>query len=288
MQKHSNKNIIDNDSIQGAIEAALLTLIPKPINRPTLHLTSRTDCGVHGLCSIGSLILENKYDTIYEPDQSKRCLNRYFKSCSHFIRIIEFFPVKDDFTFKKIIKSKTYIYRFMKAKENNEHRIPILETLHTFNICTETLDIDRMKKATQLFMGFKDFRTFTPKLINNDVKYVRNLHSLTIEETQPLMPFDELSNYFTYWHIVISSKGFLYNQVRRIVAVLLELGKGKITERDINIMLQVPSDRTWRSNIPVVPPYGLHLMKLDLDLDKLNQYVIKNNYQEENVLVVNS
>lgn len=288
MQKHSNKDIIDNDSIQGAIEAAALTLFPKPINRPTLQLTSRTDSGVHGLCSIGSLVLENKYNTIYDPEQSKQYLNRYFKACSHFIRILEFFPVTDDFKFKGIIKSKTYIYRFMKAKENNEHRLPILETLHTFHISSETLDIDRMKKATQLFMGFKDFRTFSPRLRDNRIKYVRYLNCLTIEETQPLMPFDELSNYFTYWHIVISSKGFLYNQVRRIAAVLFELGKGKITERDINVMLQVPSDRNWRQNIHVVPAHGLHLIKLDLDLDKLNQYVIKNNYQEEKVLVVNS
>ncbi|KAK2586765.1 hypothetical protein KPH14_011793 [Odynerus spinipes] len=286
MQKHSNKNIIDTDSVQGAIEAALLTVIPKPVSRPKLYLTSRTDSGVHVLCSVAHTTLENNYNVPYDTDEIKKQLNRYFVRCSHFIRILECIPVIDDFNAKSIIKSKTYIYRFMRAKEYGEQRIPILESCHTFHLRSETFDIDRMKKATQLFMGLKDFRTFAAISKNDDrINYVRSLHSLNIEDAQPLMPFDELSKHFNYWNIIISSKGFVYNQVRRIVAALFSLGTGNTTERDINIMLQVPSHHNWNSSIHVVPAHALHLAKLEYDLDELNKYVISDEFQKLDVSI---
>ncbi|KAL2733693.1 tRNA pseudouridine synthase-like 1 [Vespula squamosa] len=276
LQKHSNRNILDSDSVQGAIETGLLTLYPKPVSKARLYLTSRTDSGVHVLYTIAHIILENKYNTLYNSEEIIKQLNRFFGKTSHFIRILECIPVVDEFCSKKIVNSKTYTYRFMIAKKYDEQRIPILETCHTYHLRSETFDIERIKQGTQLFMGLKDFRTFagnSKKL--TDVKYVRHLNTLTIEKAQPLMPFDELSTNFDYWHIVVSSKGFLYNQVRRIATALLGLGTGKINEKDINTMLQVPSNQNWNQHLKVLPPHGLHLVKVDYDLDKLEQFMIK-------------
>lgn len=75
-------------------------------------------------------------------------------------------------------------------------------------------DIDRARHGTQLFMGIKDFTTFSARAVTNrKIQYVRSLHSFTLEEAQPLMPFDPLSKNFTYWHFICKSRGFLYNQV---------------------------------------------------------------------------
>lgn len=273
----------------GAIEAALLTLFPPSVLRPTLCLTSRTDSGVHALCSLGHITLENKYKAPYDTNEIIKQLNRYFIRCSHFIRILECIPVTDDFDTRRIIKSKTYLYRFMRAKEYGEQRVPILETCHTFHLRSETFDIDRMRKATQLFMGLKDFRTFAADSINNTKPtYVRSLHKLTIEDAQPLMPIDELSDQFVYWNVIISSKGFVYNQVRRIVAALIALGTGRITERDINIMLNVPSIHSWNPNVQVLPAHALHLIKIEYDLDEFNKHIINNGSQKLNDLPVNA
>ncbi|KAF7405621.1 hypothetical protein HZH68_004990 [Vespula germanica] len=277
LQKHSNRNILDSDSVQGAIETGLLTLCPKPVSKARLYLTSRTDSGVHVLYTIAHIILENKYNTLYDSEVIIKQLNRFFTKTSHFIRILECIPVVDEFCSKKIVNSKTYTYRFMIAKKYDEQRVPILETCHTYHLRSKTFDIERIKQGTQLFMGLKDFRTFagnSKKL--TDLKYVRNLNTLSIEEAQPLMPFDELSTNFDYWHIVVSSKGFLYNQVRRIATALLGLGTGKINEKDINTMLQVPSNENWNQHLKVLPAHGLHLVKVDYDLDKLEQFMIEN------------
>ncbi|XP_015186276.1 PREDICTED: tRNA pseudouridine synthase-like 1 [Polistes dominula] len=284
LQKHANKNILDIDSVQGAIETSLLTIHPKPVLKPRLHLTSRTDAGVHALYTVGQITLTNKYNTLYNPEEIIRQLNNFLRKTSHFIRILECVPVVEEFDAKKIITSKTYIYRFMIAKKYGEQRLPISEIYHTLHLKTETFDVERVKQGTQLFMGLKDFRTFASQSNKySNRNYVRSLNSLTIEKAQPLMYFDELSNNFDYWHIVISSKGFLFNQVRRITSALLGLGTGKITEKDINTMLQVPSTKNWNSRLQVVIPYGLHLVKVDYDLDELEKYTIKDEIKELNI-----
>lgn len=109
----------------------------------------------------------------------------------------------------KVLIIIIYITKFFKSNLNIKH-----SQLLYVSFRSETFDVERIKQGTQLFLGLKDFRTFagnSKKLTN--VKYVRNLNSLTVEKAQPLMPFDELSTNFDYWHIVVSSKGFLYNQV---------------------------------------------------------------------------
>lgn len=79
---------------------------------------------------------------------------------------------------------------------------------------TNNFDIDRTKRGTKLFMGTKDFTTFSAKNEGKrNIKYVRSLHSFILEETQPLMPFDPLSENFTYWHFICRARSFLYNQV---------------------------------------------------------------------------
>lgn len=74
-------------------------------------------------------------------------------------------------------------------------------------------DIDRARRGIQLFMGTKDFTTFSARNETRQIRYVRSLQSFTLEEAQPLMPFDPLSENFTYWHFICSGRSFLYNQV---------------------------------------------------------------------------
>lgn len=41
-------------------------------------------------------------------------------------------------------------------------------------------------------------------------------------------------------------------------------------------MLQVPSNQNWNQHLKVLPAHGLHLVKVDYDLDKLEQFMIEN------------
>lgn len=79
---------------------------------------------------------------------------------------------------------------------------------------SETFDPEKISRATQLFMGLKDFRTFcSNRKSDTPVRYVRNLNSLTFEKGSPLMPYDPLSENFDFWDFKCTAKGFLYKQV---------------------------------------------------------------------------
>ncbi|CAK9813118.1 tRNA pseudouridine synthase-like 1 [Anthophora quadrimaculata] len=290
LQKNVFRNegiqIHDTDTIQGAVEAAFLKLSPKCINFPKMTSSSRTDVGVHSLCNSAHIDIENKYNKIYNPNQVLRVVNRYFRSCNHDIRLLEFIPVKENFHARSLAKSRTYIYRIVKSKYNDEHRLPLGEFKHSFQLKSENFDFERMKRATQLFVGVKDFTTFSARNVSEKpIRYVRNLNSLTIENVGPFMPHDPLSENYEYWHIICSSRAFLYNQVRRIVSTLLALGVGKITERDINIMLQVPGHHNWLPQILTVPGFGLYLANVEYCQEELDQYIIKYKFSPDSELV---
>ncbi|XP_012543316.1 tRNA pseudouridine synthase-like 1 isoform X4 [Monomorium pharaonis] len=233
LQRQIDNFVRDTDSIQGALEAALLTILPKSQIRPVLTLSSRTDAGVHALGNSAHVELENKYNKIYNSTDVKKYVNRYFNKCGHTVRSHDF-------------------------------------------------DIDRVKRGIQLFMGTKDFTTFSAKAITDrKIRYVRALDNFTLEEAQPLMPFDPLSHNFTYWHFTCKARSFLYNQVRRMIGALIALGIGKITEKDITIMLQVPSHNNWNPRVTPVPPNGLHLLNVEYDTDELKNCTILEEQEEE-------
>ncbi|XP_011336247.1 tRNA pseudouridine synthase-like 1 isoform X2 [Ooceraea biroi] len=276
MQKQSIENFVrDIDTVQGALEAALLNLLPKPLITPTLILSSRTDAGVHALCNTAHVELENRYNRLYNSSDVKRATNNYFKKCGHFIRLLDFIPVTNDFHARYRCKSRTYIYRFMIPKIPGEHRISVVEGMHSYFIRDHNFDINRVQNALQLFMGTRDFSTFSAKAITDrKIKYTRSLNAFTLEEVKPLMFFDPLSENFRYWHFTCKSRSFLYNQVRRMVGSLIALGLGKITEKDIMVMLQVPSHDNWDTRIQVIPSIGLHLVNVEYDTEELKRMTL--------------
>ncbi|XP_018402782.1 PREDICTED: tRNA pseudouridine synthase A, partial [Cyphomyrmex costatus] len=274
-RQSSNCFIRDADSVQGALETALQTISPKSLIIPSLCLSSRTDAGVHALGNTAHVELENKYNTVYKSSEVKRYVNRYFAKCGHTIRLLECIPITHDFHVRFSCKSRTYLYRFMIPKIYEEQRISLPEIIHTHCLRSHNFDIDRVRRGIQLFMGTKDFTTFSAQTTSDrKIQYVRALQAFTLEEAQSLMPFDPLSKNFTYLHFTCKAKAFLYNQVRRMVGALIALGLGKITEKDITVMLQVPSHRNWNSCVTPVPPNGLHLLNVEYDPDELRRCTI--------------
>jgi len=65
-----------------------------------------------------------------------------------------------------------------------------------------------------------------------------------------------------------------------MVGALIALGLGKITEKDITVMLQVPSHYNWNSRVTPVPPNGLHLLNVEYDPDELSRCTILEEQEE--------
>lgn len=163
----------------------------------------------------------------------------------------------------------------MVPKDIENYRAPIFDLQFCFHFRPKSFDVERIQKATELFIGLKDFRTFTPKQ-DNPKKYVRRLDVLKLQKGSTLFAYDPHAQNFDYWDIICQAPGFLYNQVRRIATTLLQLGMGRLSEKDIQVMLQVPNYKNWDDRASVIPPHGLHLLNVAYDEEQVKQYIISN------------
>jgi tRNA pseudouridine38-40 synthase len=108
------------------------------------------------------------------------------------------------------------------------------------------LDVELMQEAANLFLGMKDFRSFTAD--DPDEKSMKALlEELRVEEAGSL--------------VIIRVRGshFLWNMVRRIVGVVAEVGRGKLSLRETKGFLLEASD------VPATltaPPSGLFLERV--------------------------
>lgn len=116
----------------------------------------------------------------------------------------------------------------------------------------DELNIDAMRKAAELFSGMTDFRSFTAD--DPEEKSTKVLiEQLTLEEHGDLIL------------IRIGGSHFLWKMVRQIVGVLAEVGRGKLTPKDVQRFLETESDEPAQYT---APPSGLFLEKVLYTGDK--------------------
>lgn len=58
----------------------------------------------------------------------------------------------------------------------------------------------------------------------------------------------------------------IFQQVRRIVSILINVANGKLTNRDVYEMLTIPSKHSWKISA-LVPAYGLYLANITYEKD---------------------
>lgn len=66
-----------------------------------------------------------------------------------------------------------------------------------------------------------------------------------------------------------------------MVGALIALGLGNVTEKDITVMLQVPSHHNWNPRITPVPSCGLHLVNVEYDPDELRRCTISEEQENQ-------
>ena len=104
-----------------------------------------------------------------------------------------------------------------------------------------------MLSASKLFLGKHNFKGFCSE--GSSVKtYEREIYSIDIEK------------YDDEYIFKLNGNGFLYNMVRRIVASIIEVGKGKLEEKDILLALE---DFENKHITKVMPASGLYLFSVN-------------------------
>ncbi|KAL1491418.1 hypothetical protein ABEB36_012019 [Hypothenemus hampei] len=274
--KGGNPRPPDYNTVQGMLEIGLKRL--NPYFDTVVFMASRTDSGVHALNATCHFDLQRLItETMFEPTDITHGLNLFFIKNETPIRVIKTQVVPDDFHSRNCAKSRTYLYRTLiglgEKGTASTHFVPIEASNRANFYCTENFDIEMMRKAAKMFEGFHDFRTFMGKVQDSNRITRREIFSIEILERKmedftysdrfswPAIAETRKSNIIL--DIYFNGKGFLYKQVRRTTATLLSAGAGRITLKDIQFMLQVPSKHSWNSQIKTVPGYGLYLCNIE-------------------------
>lgn len=195
-------------TVEGTIEAALSKMTKG--KNVIVEGSGRTDAGVHAL---GQVIHFDYPDKEIPPERMICALNSLmpldivFKKCE---------IVDEKFHVRYSAKGKWYRYRV-----SLDRFVDPFKRLYTGHY-PYPVDVEKMKRAAFDLLGTHDFTSFAAS--GGQIKNkVRTMFYVNIQK-------DKQNNEIVFDFIC---SGFLYNMVRILVAMLLEIGRGKRPVNDI-------------------------------------------------------
>uniref|UniRef100_A0AAV2M4U3 tRNA pseudouridine synthase n=1 Tax=Knipowitschia caucasica TaxID=637954 RepID=A0AAV2M4U3_KNICA len=121
---------LSKKGVQDHLEAAVLRL--RPLNAPSLSVSSRTDTGVHALCNSAHFDLQRKNKPPFTEEILREALNFHLREQS--IRINHAVRVPSHFHSRYQAQSRTYVYRV--ALGPDKAQIPLSEAELCWNLGT--------------------------------------------------------------------------------------------------------------------------------------------------------
>lgn len=191
------------------------------------------------------------------------------------IKVFRFIQVSETFDAKKTNNNREYIYilpSFMlepisvsKDSNNNLALIPMnsYKPNYSFKLSPELKEkIDSIGKE---FLGIKKFHNYTRKIPFSSPESVRQIYDISIKEIIDFESFEALK-------IKIVGQSFLYNQIRKMIGMIIELCRNSKTIQYLN-----NSFLSNKMEIPIAPADGLYLRRIDYSRYNETKYVKKNN-----------
>lgn len=201
----------DNENtIQGKLESVLSKMTGEDIE---IIGSGRTDMGVHAY----GQVVNFKTNSNYSLSKIHKYLYEYLPQS---IAIKDIEEVDDRFHSRYNAKRKVYLYKI----DNNKYPDPF-NRKYTCHVAKK-LDLDLMKKASEVFIGEHDFTSFCSSR-SKKKSHVREIYSINIKEKDGMI------------EIYVEGNGFLYNMVRIIVGTLIYAGHNKITPKEIKNILEL-------------------------------------------------
>jgi tRNA pseudouridine38-40 synthase len=218
------------NTISGILKKALKELTGEDIK---LICASRTDAKVHAKCQVVNFFTNSNIPISAFP----KAINTHLPK-----DIVVYDACKVDNSFHARFSAKYRKYRYLIL---NSIYPDVFYRNYTYWVRWK-LNLEDTLKASKFLIGEHDFSAFASeiKAIKNPV---RNVEEINIKKEDKFIYFD------------IKANAFLPNMVRSIVGTLIDVGRGKLTPKDVKHILD-SKDRT-KAGI-VVPPQGLCLMEI--------------------------
>jgi tRNA pseudouridine38-40 synthase len=200
-----------------------------------LQGAGRTDAGVHALAQVAHMRAAVKRPK--PPETLRREINDKLPAD---MVLLELEPVQARFHARHDAVSRTYMYQISRRKTAFAKR-------YVWWV-KEELDVARMSAAAELLMGRHDFVCFR-----------------ALDQSKPgesTVVVVENAGIETHDHMVvfrIEASHFLWRMVRRIVGVLVRLGRGEITPAEFRQLIEGRADPRLDVAAWTAPASGLFL-----------------------------
>jgi tRNA pseudouridine38-40 synthase len=221
------------------IQGEIISVIRKVFNTDTFEFygSGRTDAGVHALLQVAHLDLK----TVLAPEIIRMKLNDELPAD---INILEVEKASPSFHARHDAVARSYLYQISRRRTAFGKK-------YVWWI-KDKLDVKIMRCEAELFVGLKNFQSFTAD--SPDVKSTEvQIKSLEITENGDLIL------------VRICGSHFLWKMVRQIVGILVEAGRGNLTDEEIAGFLKSSSAVPARYT---APPSGLFLERVFYRNDK--------------------
>ena len=219
----------EQNTIQGKLEQILSRLLGEEIE---VTGSGRTDAGTHAQGQVANFHCESTLPC----EEILEGLRRYLPED---IGIYSCKNVSPRFHARLNAKQKTYRYRLW-----NSEKPCVFDRKYVYRF-PETLDLEKMQKGAEYYLGTHDFSAFCGNK-NMKKSTVRAIESFTVERVG-----DEIQ--FT-----VTGNGFLQHMVRIMVGTLLEVGTGK---READSIPELFGGQRADSGV-LVPATGLCLLEV--------------------------
>jgi len=228
----------EKPTIQGEMVAVLRTLTQERVH---LHGAGRTDAGVHALGQVASF----KTQSALSAPEFQRALNALLPLA---IRIVAAEEVGPDFDARWSARAKTYRYRLYRGRV-----VPPTEWRYVLHY-PFPLDEGKMREAASRFVGSHDFASFAASTgseeDDKERSTVREIYSTDLSQSA-----DGEELVFT-----VRGRSFLRYMVRKLVGMLLEVGRGRLEPEDVDRLYEL-KDRSKSG--PTVPAQGLCMVSVE-------------------------
>ncbi|HUP48705.1 MAG TPA: tRNA pseudouridine(38-40) synthase TruA [Thermoanaerobaculia bacterium] len=188
----------------------------------------RTDAGVHASGQVAHLRIRNAAD----PVQISRKLNDLLP---HDIHVLQASRIGDGFHARHDAVSRVYLYQI--SRRRTALAKPFVWWIK------DPLDAGAMRRAAAHVAGRHDFGAFADKRLRQEESRTVVVESFEIAEAGDLIV------------VRIAASHFLWKMVRKLVAALVEVGRGNLEPEALGAMLR-PGAPNFS---PTAPPSGLFL-----------------------------
>jgi tRNA pseudouridine38-40 synthase len=207
-------------TVQGEIDRAIREVTQ--IKQVELYASGRTDAGVHALAQVAHLDIDS-------PLPAETLRRRVNDALPSDINILRLERVRHRFHARHDAVARSYIYQIARR------RTAFAKAFVWW--VKEELDVAAMKRAATAFVGMHDFRSFSDD--NPEHKSTQVLvESFDVHEDGDLLI------------VHIEASHFLWKMARRLVGILVEVGRGALSIDDAIGLLATTSPLPARVTAP--------------------------------------